>query len=76
MMRTISVVFALLGVGLLGYAGYRWANESDVPPGAALVVDEPERDLGEQPCEVDIPLRFRIRNVSSRPVRVVGLVAG
>jgi hypothetical protein len=79
MMRMASIVCGLLALGLLGYGGYRWAFDRDVPdppPGEALVVDEPERDLGPLPREGEATVRFRLRNRSSQPVQVVGLVRG
>ena len=77
MMRLASIVFALLAVGLLGYAGYRYfSDEPEPPPGQALVVHEPARDVGAHPCDAAVPVRFRITNRSSQPVRVLGLVPG
>ena len=76
MKRTLPVVFGLLAVGLLVLAGYEYVTDRDPPPGEALVVDDPERDLGSQPGESEIPVRFRLANTSSRPIRVVGLVRG
>ena len=76
MMGKASVTFGLLAVGLLGFAGYRYATDCDPPPGESLVVHEPDRDLGSRPCEEDFAARFRITNASSQPIRVLGLVPG
>ena len=75
MMRTASVAFGLLAVSLLGFAGYRYVTDRASPPVDALVIHEPDRDLGSQPCETEILVRFRVTNVSSQPIRVVGLVS-
>lgn len=75
MMRMASVVCGLLAVGLLGYASYRHAVDGE-PPGPAIVIHEPNRDLGTQPCEAVVPVSFRIANVSSQSVRVLGLAPG
>jgi hypothetical protein len=77
MMRMASVVFGLLTVGLLGYGGYRYAFDRDAPeppPGEALAVDEPDRDLGAQPQRGEATVRFRVRNRLAQPVQVLGLV--
>lgn len=75
-MRAASVICGLLAVGLLGLAGYKYAIDREPPSGAALVVHDPDRNLGSQPCETVVPVRFRLTNELSRPVRVVGLVPG
>jgi hypothetical protein len=72
-MRTASLICGILAIGLLGYAGYRFAVDRDTPPGQAITIDEPERDLGSLPSETTIPVRFRIANASSQPIRVLGL---
>jgi hypothetical protein len=71
-----SAAFTLLAVGLLGYAGYRYATDRDPPPGDALVIHDPDRDLGSQAGQAEVPLRFRITNRSSRSIRVLNLVPG
>jgi hypothetical protein len=73
-MRTASVLCGLLALGLLGYAGYRYAVDRDPPSGATLIVHEPDRDLGPQPCGAAVPVSFRLTNASSQPLQVFGLV--
>lgn len=72
-MRTASVLCGLLSIGLLGYVGYRYAVDCDPPPSQAILVHDPDRDFGPQPAETVIPVRFRISNASSQPIRVLGL---
>lgn len=71
-----SLACGLLALGLLGYAGYRYAVDQDTPPRPPLVVDQPDRDLGAQPSEACVPVWFRITNRTSQPVQVSGLVPG
>jgi len=47
------------------------------PPDAqALTVDAPRRDLGAVRLGTEVPLAFRFRNPTARPVRVLGLAGG
>lgn len=77
MMRAASVVFGLLAVGLLGYAGYRYAVDREgPPPGEALALVEPDLDLGPQPRAQALTVCLRVTNRLAQPVRVVGLAPG
>jgi hypothetical protein len=80
-MRAASIVFGLLAIGLLGYVGYRYASDHDpsvgIPSPIAsppITVEEPDKDLGSQPCESEVPVRFVVKNVTAQPVRILGLV--
>ena len=73
-MRTASIVCGLLAIGLLAYTGYRYVVD-EYPPGEAITVHEPDRDLSSQPCET-VSVCFRITNGSLQPIRVVGLAPG
>lgn len=73
------LVFGVLSLALLGYAGYRYAadgGDPDPSPGEALVVAEPEQDLGRQEPATAMTVRFRLENRSSRSIRVLGLAPG
>ncbi|MHB1426626.1 MAG: hypothetical protein ACYC3I_25985 [Gemmataceae bacterium] len=76
MMRLASLVCGLLSIALLGYAGYCKFAESEPPQAAELVVQDPERDLGSQPCGEMVAVQFRIKNPSAQSIRIVGLVPG
>ena len=76
MMRAAIVLFGSLTVGLLGYAGYLYVTDADPPAGDALVIHDPDRDLGCPPAGAEFPVRFRLVNTASRPIRVLGLVPG
>jgi hypothetical protein len=76
MTRLAYLLCALFATGLLGLAGYHCVAQHDPPPGEALVVHDPDRDLGSQPGDTEIPLRFRLTNRSSRPIRILNLVPG
>jgi hypothetical protein len=45
---------------------------ADPPPGRALTVHDPDRDLGSLPLGRHA-VAFRVTNASSRPLRVIGL---
>ena len=76
-MTKLSVTFGLLSLALFGYAGYRWATDRDDPPqGEALVVEVADFDLGERAEDSTVPVTVRLRNASSRELRVLGLVPG
>ena len=76
MMRMASVLCGLLAIGLLGYAGYQYIVDHDSLSEATLTVHEPDRDLGSQPCDIAVPVSFRLTNASSQPIRILGLVPG
>jgi hypothetical protein len=76
MMRAASILCGLLAIGLLGYAGYRYAVERDPARDAPLTVHEPDRDLGDQPCSPPVPVSFRISNNTAQAIRILGLVPG
>lgn len=73
MMRIASVVFGLLALVLLGYAGYQYATDRDSSPEPAIVVREPNQDVGPHLCGTAVSVRFLVTNPSSQPVRVLGL---
>ena len=75
-MRAASAMFGIIAVSLLALATYHYLTESAPSPVVALVIDTPDRDLGTQPCGVEIPVRFRLTNASSHPIRVLGLIPG
>ncbi len=77
MMRLASVFFGLLAIVLCGLGAYLYVTDvAEPPPGEALIVEAAERDLGSQPVGTEIPLRFRLTNKSSQPIRILGLAEG
>jgi hypothetical protein len=76
MMRATSLLCGIVASGLIGYAGYQYARERHLSSGGTLIVPEPDRDLGQQPCGQPVSVSFRIYNTSAQPVRIVGLVPG
>jgi hypothetical protein len=75
-MRAASAIFGIIAVGLIGHAAYHYLTESARSPGEVLLIDSPDRDLGSQPSGLEIPVRFRLTNTSSHPIRVLGLIPG
>lgn len=76
-MNKLGLTFALLSAALFGYAGCRLATDrDDPPPGEALVVEDADRDLGERSEDSTVAVSVRLRNASSRELRVLGLVPG
>ena len=76
MMRAACLLWGLLAIGLLGFAGYHFVADRDPPSGESVVVHDPDRDLGSQECERVISVRFHITNKSSQPMRILGLMSG
>ena len=64
-------VFALLFAGLLGGAWMCWPEE---PSESAWIVDHPEQIVSGAKDQ-EHRVRFIIRNISSRPLRVLGVEA-
>ena len=72
MFAKASWLCLLVAVGLLVWAGLRiFADEN----GGGLVVEELERDLGEQTLGIHT-LEMRVRNTAGQPRRIVGLASG
>jgi hypothetical protein len=86
MIGKASVFFGFLAIALLAYAAFRYvvitrsqaekaSLDSSSPRECPLRASEPEKDLGEQPCE-DMRVWVRVQNTTGKPVRVVGLPPG
>jgi hypothetical protein len=81
MMGKASAALTLLSVALLGWAGYQYVVDSRQPTGPvpdnqsgpALVVHDPEQDLGSRPSGEVLSARFHVANVSAKPVHVLGV---
>jgi len=68
--RYISSGLVALGVGFLALAGvesYCW------PPGPALTIDDPNREVAVDPISKTCVVTFRVHNHSHQTIRVVGL---
>ncbi len=76
MIRLASLFFGLVACGLFGFGAYQYVTPGEPPPGEAVTIDEPARDLGPLPLGNEIPLRFRIKNKSAQPVRILGFSQG
>jgi hypothetical protein len=80
LLRTaIALCWFLAGV-LAAVACYKYVidsatSERQPPPGAGLVIEEPDRDLGVLPLGM-ASVTFRIRNISSQPIQILGSDGG
>lgn len=73
MLILLSRLFSLAAVGLLVCAGVLFfVSRYDAPASEALVVEEPERDVGELTTGAHI-VTFRVRNTTQLPQRIVGM---
>jgi hypothetical protein len=72
----ISRLFFAAAIALLVWGGVLMAvSENAAPTHQALVVDEPEQDVGQQPTGKHI-VTFRVRNTTQRPQRIIGMTEG
>jgi hypothetical protein len=72
----ISRLFFAAAMALLVWAGVLMiVFETAAPAQQALVIDEPEQDVGQQPAGKHI-LTFRVRNTTQRPQRIIGMTEG
>ena len=76
MMRLASILFGIMACGLCGLGAYQYVTDEEPPAGEAVTLDEPVRDLGSLSGENDVPLRFRVKNKSARPIRILGFSQG
>jgi hypothetical protein len=68
-----SRLFFLTAIGLLVWAGVLIAISGNAPSvREALVVEEPQRDVGELPAGAHT-VTFRVRNTTQQPQRIVGM---
>lgn len=71
-----SRFFLVVAIGLLMWAGWWILFSGDrIATAGALTIESPERDLGEQSVGVHI-VKFRIRNNSEQPHRIIGFEKG
>ncbi len=72
MFAKVSWFCLLVAVGLLVWAALRMFVDEN---GGGLVVEELERDLGEQTLGIHT-LEMRVRNTADQPRRIIGLASG
>lgn len=73
MLSLASRVCFIAAIGLLVWAIVQMALPANATPSQmALVVEEPEQDLGEQAVGAHT-IAFRVRNTAERPQHIVGM---
>lgn len=70
------VIGFVLSACLFALAAYLYVHHNGQSFAGAVIVQDGERDLGNQACGDTRAVWFRIRNASSEPVRIVGLAPG
>ena len=75
MLRWIFILLVLTTVGLAGTGIYWWITDPSGPPRDSFTLDNPNRDLSEQPVGETL-LSYRITNGSKQPRRILGLAEG
>ena len=66
-MRLISVLFLLVAIICASLAIWHYL-EADAVIAYQLMVESPDRDLGQVPVGEERPLEFRIHNAGDRPL--------
>lgn len=76
MLTFASRLCFVAAIGLLVWAGmWMVVSGNAAPTREALVIEEPEQDIGKQPTGVHT-VEFRMRNTSDQPQRVIGFAEG
>lgn len=76
MLTLVSRLCVIAAIALLVWAGVSLVVSGNAAPAReALVVEEPEQDVGQQPAGKHI-VTFRVRNTTQQPQRIIGMTEG
>lgn len=74
-MSKLSLAFGALAFGFLGLAAWHYVADRELP-GPPLIIDNPDRDLGQVRCKAPVAVRYLLKNNSRQPIQVFGLNPG